>query len=93
MPLSFMFTIFYFAIGFFQLFAIVDGISYAAGIGQILSFVIAILVTYIPIVGQIFGTYGAMIVWNWEWWQAGALFFWFIPVIIVFSVYSAVFER
>jgi len=82
------FYIAYFIIGFVQLFAVMDGIEYAAGIGGFLGVMIALFTTYIPIVGAGLGVYGAINVWDWNLLQAGALFFWFIPVAIMFSIFN-----
>jgi len=67
----------YLIIGFVQMFAIMDGLSYALGIGKVLSFFIAIFLTYIPLVGSCFGVYGAVEVWDWHLYQAILLFFWY----------------
>ena len=69
----------YLLIGFIQLFAIMDGLLYAFGIGGFLSFLIAIFTTYIPLVGAALGVYGAINMWDWTLLQAGLLFFWYIP--------------
>lgn len=73
----------YFVVGIAQLFAIMDGVGYALGVGSIISFIIALLVTYIPLLGSALGVYGAVNVWDWSIWQAGALFFWYVPFAIV----------
>lgn len=84
-----LFGIAYFVIGLVQLFAIVDGIDYAWGVGGFLSFIIAMFVTYIPFVGAGFGVYGAVNAWDWELLQAVVLFFWFVPVFILIFVFEA----
>ncbi len=70
----------YVVVGFYQLFAIMDGIDYAWGIEGFLGFLIAAFTTYIPLLGSGLGVYGAVHVWDWNIWQAGLLFFWFVPV-------------
>ena len=87
------FGIAYFVIGLVQLFAIVDGISYALDIGTVLSFIIAMFITYIPLVGSIFGVYGAVNVWDWSIWQSVALFFWYIPIFIIFILFIYIADR
>ena len=77
------FGIAYLVIGLVQLFAIVGGIDYALGIGTVLSFIIAVFITYIPLVGSIAGVYGAINVWDWSIWQAVVLFFWYVPVYLL----------
>ncbi len=86
------FYIAYFVMGIVQLFAIMDGIDYATGIGGIFGFFIALFTTYIPLLGAGLGVYGAVNVWDWHWIQAVLLYFWFIPVIIVFGLIMIVSE-
>jgi hypothetical protein len=83
----------YFVVGIVQLFAIMDGIGYALSVGSVLSFVIALFVTYIPLLGSVLGVYGATQVWDWSLLQSLALFFWYVPVAILVFGYSAIFER
>ena len=71
-------------IGFVQLFAIMDGFTYATGFSGFISFLVAIMTTYIPLVGSALGVYGAYNVWNWEILQAVALFFWYVPVFLIY---------
>lgn len=87
------FFIAYMVIGFAQLFAIMDGVEYATGIGGFFVFFIAIFTTYIPLLGSVAGVYGAVNVWDWSIWQAGALFFWYIPVFFIFIAISAFSEK
>jgi hypothetical protein len=87
------FGIAYAVVGLVQLFAIVDGIEYAAGIGGFFGFIIAALVTYIPLLGSVLGVYGAINVWDWSIIQAGLLFFWYVPVFIVFLLASVLTDR
>lgn len=82
------FYIGYFVIGIVQLFAIMDGVHYAAGIDGFFGFIIALFTTYIPLLGAGLGVYGAVNVWDWSWLQAGLLFFWFVPVFILFAIFS-----
>jgi hypothetical protein len=83
----------YAVVGLVQLFAIVDGIEYATGIGGFFGFIIAALVTYIPLLGSVLGVYGAINVWDWSIIQAGLLFFWYVPVFIVFLLASVLTDR
>lgn len=80
----------YFIVGIVQFFAIIDGIKFAWGIGSFISFMLAGFLTYIPLVGSIFGIYGATHSWDWTIWQAGTLFFWYIPVLAIAGIVSAV---
>ncbi|MDV2966001.1 hypothetical protein RZ532_08445 [Nitratireductor aquimarinus] len=83
----------YFVVGIVQLFAIMDGAGYAFDIGGFLSFIIAFFVTYIPLLGSALGVYGAVNAWDWSIWQAAALFFWYVPVLLAVSAFSVVFDR
>lgn len=83
----------YFVVGIVQWVAIVDGIGYSLNLGKILSFIVAAFITYIPLVGSIAGVYGAVHVWEWSYAQALTLFFWYIPVVIVLTGYSAFARR
>jgi hypothetical protein len=83
----------YFLVGLVQLFAIIAGIDYALGWGTVVSAIIALFITYIPIIGSVAGMYGAVNVWDWSIWQAGVLFFWYVPVLAAMVLYGAVFDR
>lgn len=87
------FGIAYFIMGIVQLFAIIEGIAFALNIGKFLSGIIAFLITYIPLVGSAVGVYGAVNVWHWSLLQAGALFFWYVPVFIFLAVFGAFSNR
>lgn len=87
------FGIAYFVVGIVQLFAIADGVGFGLGVGSFISFFIAIFVTYIPLLGSILGLYGAVNVWDWSIWQALVLFFWYIPVGILFAGFGAIAGR
>lgn len=76
------FFLLYLVIGLAQFFAIWDAIEHYLDWG-VLDFIIAMFVTYIPLVGSILGYLGATEVWRWEAWQALALFFWYVPVAII----------
>lgn len=88
------FRIAYFVIGFAQLFAIVDGIEYATGIGGVFGFIIAIFTTYMihalymPFLGAGLGVYGAVNVWDWSMIQSIVLFFWFVPAFILVAIFT-----
>ncbi|MDB9857910.1 hypothetical protein OAC63_05965 [Amylibacter sp.] len=87
------FTLAYFIIGFVQLFAIMDGIEYGIGIGGFFGFILAVVVTYIPILGSGLGVYGAINVWDWSLLQSATLFFWYVPVYLMLFIYGLVTER
>ena len=77
----------YVVIGLIQLFAIMDGLAYALGIHQFFAAILAFFITYIPLIGSIAGIHGAVNVWDWSLLQAGALFFWYVPVLIVMAIF------
>ncbi|MCR0998651.1 MAG: hypothetical protein NQ105_11410 [Serratia rubidaea] len=52
-----------------------SGIESWWGFNSIIAFILATIIAYIPILGAVVGMVGAMQAWNWEWWQAGGLFF------------------
>lgn len=87
------FAIAYFLIGLIQLFAIMDGVGYALDLGGFVSAILAIFTTFIPLLGSALGVYGAVQVWDWSLLQALVLFFWYVPVVLVFSIGSAIFAR
>lgn len=68
-------VIFYFGLGIVQLAAVIAGLESWWGLNGFFSFIVAFIVTYIPLLGSIVGVAGAMKAWHWEWWQAGGLFF------------------
>ncbi|CAK8741790.1 hypothetical protein SODG_005108 [Sodalis praecaptivus] len=61
-------------VSLFQFVAIMEGLEHWLGLNEFFSFIIGIILTYIPVVGQVIGTMGAIKVWYWEWWQAIGLF-------------------
>ncbi len=83
------FGIGYFVIGFVQLFAIIEFFEQHLDWG-FFDVLLALLVTYIPLLGGILGVMGAVDGWGWNYWQAGLLFFWFVPVILVAMLADAV---
>lgn len=87
------FGIAYLLVGLFQLFAIMDGVGHFLNVGGFLSFIIALLLTYIPIVGSIAGVYGATEVWDWTIWQSALLFFWYVPVFIILYFAGLIADR
>ena len=82
------FVIAYVIVGFLQFFAIASGIEYATDWGGAIPYILAVLTTYIPIVGSVLGIYGATNSWDWSVLQAALLFFWYIPVGIVLAMIS-----
>ena len=87
----------YFAIGIVQFFAVWDGAKYFLGtdsfIGGAFAFVVSIFLTYIPLLGSILGVYGAINVWDWSLTKSLILFFWYVPVLLLFLGYSLIADR
>ena len=71
-------VVFVFIYGFWglvQLFAIADYFG-----GSLFSYVGALFVTYIPLVGQVLATLGAHDIWGWSWVASILFAFWWLPV-------------
>ena len=51
------------------------------------SFIAAIFVTYVPLLGAAAGTYAAHEIWGWTWYWSALLFFW--PVVL--AVFAGLF--
>lgn len=85
--LSTLFGIAYFIVGTVSFFAIAQGVDLAFGTG-IFSFIIAAVLAYLPIIGAGFGVYGAVNVWDWAVFQAVLVFFWYVPVYLLFMVFG-----
>ena len=86
MPIFFIIP--YFVIGFAQLFAIMDWLEASWGWDGFFGFLAALFVTYIPLLGSILGVLGAHDVWHWSWLASLLLFFWYVPVALVMTVFS-----
>jgi hypothetical protein len=82
------FYIGYLMVGFIQFFAIMDGVDFAFGISGFIGFIVAIFTTYIPLLGAGLGVYGAVNVWDWGFIQAFLLFFWYVPIFLIFVIFS-----
>ena len=94
------FAIAYFVIGLVQFFAVWDGVELFLNadsfIGRMFSFFVSMFLTYVPLVGSCVGVYGAINVWDWPFTKAFILFFWYIPLLLIFggfSLVSALFVR
>lgn len=87
------FGVAYFMVGILQLFAIWDGVKYATEFGNVASFLLALLTTYIPLLGSILGVYGAVNAWDWNIYQSVLLFFWFVPVGLLALAYAYYTEK
>ena len=78
----------YLAVGLAQLFAIMDWLSYSFDWGGFASFLAALFVTYIPLLGSILGVFGAHDVWGWSWASSLLLFFWYVPVFFLLAIFA-----
>ena len=78
----------YILIGFAQLFAIQDWFIHSWGWGSIFSFIAALFVTYIPILGSVLGVMGAHDYWGWSWVASLLLFFWYSPAGLILTVFT-----
>ena len=91
------FQIGYFVVGLVQLLAVWDGVEYLFGFdsffGSFVAFFVSLFLAYIPIVGSLAGVYGAVNVWDWSLVKSLLLFFWYVPVVIVWVLYSFATER
>ena len=91
------FQIAYFVVGIVQFFAVWDGAEHFLGaesfIGKFFAFVASLFVTYIPLLGSALGVYGATNVWDWSITKSLLLFFWYVPVYILFIGYGFIADR
>lgn len=62
-----------------QLFAIIELIEAQTDWLPIVSWLSAFIIAFIPIVGAAVAAYSASLYWQWEVWQVGMAFFWFVP--------------
>lgn len=87
----------YFLIGLVQLFAVWAGVEHAMGaesfFAKLIAFFITLFVTYIPLVGSLIGVYGAVNVWDWTLSKSLILFFWYVPVLLLFTGYAFFADR
>jgi len=67
--------------------------NYGRGIGGFFNVVISFVLAYIPFIGSITGVYGAVAVWDWNLFAALALFFWMLPVGVIFAAIDAISGR
>ena len=64
MPIAY---ISYFAVGFIQLFAAINGVSTIFGISGPIGIICGVLLNWAPFWGTIVGVYGAHFSWGWSW--------------------------
>ncbi len=86
--MSVFFGIAYFIVGLAQLFAVQDWFINYLNWGSFTSFVGALFLTYIPLLGSFVGVIGAHEYWGWTWLASILLFFWYVPVFIAIALFS-----
>lgn len=65
----------YFALTAVQFFAIIAGLESWVGLHWLIAVPLSLVVATIPLIGTIVGVMGAVVGWEWLWWQAALLFF------------------
>ncbi|WP_051555166.1 hypothetical protein [Legionella fairfieldensis] len=76
----------YLIIGFWQFFAIVDGLEIWYGLHGVIATILAFFIAQVPIIGTLVGMYGAVDAWNWSWLSAFLLYFGPFILIIMLSL-------
>lgn len=77
------FSLLFITISIVQMTAIIGGFNDWLGWNIVLSVILAMVLTWFPLIGAALGIMGAVNAWGWEWWQALLLFAW--PMILVFG--------
>jgi len=80
----------YLVLGILQLAAVYAFLHDYWGWNFFLAFFVGLLLAYAPVIGTICGIIGAIYVWHWAWWQAGLLFLWWVPLLIIISIFSLI---
>ena len=81
----------FFTMGLVQLAAIVAEVGAVIHTPVFISFLLGLLITYVPVVGSLVGFFGAKDVWLWPWWQAAILYLgWPVLVFAIFAIGAAV---
>lgn len=87
----------YFVVGLVQFFAVWDGAEYFLGaesfVGRMFAFFLSLFLTYIPLLGSALGVYGAVNVWDWSLAKSIVLFFWYVPIFVIFLGYGLISDR
>lgn len=71
----------FFILGFVQLFATASYFTEILRWGDVLGWLLALLLSWFPLVGSVLGMLGAHDVWGWGWLPAFFLFFWPLPIL------------
>ncbi len=67
----------------FQVIATAAGVTHLTG-WSFTSWLIAVIVGWLPVIGTATGSYGAISAWNWPWYGAVSFFAW--PIILVVTL-------
>jgi hypothetical protein len=70
-------------VSIFQVIATADGVTHLTG-WRFTSWLIAIIVGWVPLIGTATGICGAISAWNWPWYGAVTFFAW--PIILVMAL-------
>jgi hypothetical protein len=74
-------------VSIFQVIATAHGVAHLTG-WSFTSWLIAITVGWLPVIGTVTGSYGAISAWNWPWYGAVTFFAW--PIILVTTLLGIV---
>lgn len=83
----------YLLLSIFQFVAIIAGFNAWLGLGAFISAILALFLAGIPFVGTLVGMFGAVHGWGWTWFEAGALFFGPMLVVLVFAALAEKFGK
>jgi hypothetical protein len=72
-------------VSIFQVVATAAGVAHFTGWG-FTSWVVAIIVGWLPVIGTVTGSCGAISAWNWPWYGAVTFFTW--PIILVMALFG-----
>ncbi len=82
----------YFILCVVQQAAILMALKGWLGIPGPISFIISVLTAYVPLIGQILGTFAAITAWGWPWWLAGPIFFGLFGLIVSLGTFARLTE-
>jgi hypothetical protein len=77
-------------VSIFQVIATADGVAHLTG-WSFTSWLIATIVGWLPVIGTVTGSYGAISAWNWPWYGAVTFFAW--PIILVMALLGIAFVQ
>ena len=83
----------YLLMGVIQIFAIIEGVRIWFDLNLLLSLIIAIIISYIPLVGAIAGVIGAVEGWGWSYPWAILLFGWPYALYIILILFAGAKDR